>query len=202
MSGLLLVLLGGLAQAADVGASVSLGGQRFLGEMAGVVDKGQRLEAALTISLGSIEVGGAFVGAAHDACHYALQAMGACPNGGVGGPLVPGDLRVTGFGPVLSAPELVDLGGLTLGASTSVTVGSAPLLMDEQYFNEEVVSDAWGGSNPGIVGGGLVIRAAARAELGVPLSETTALFVAGEGAFHVGGLGLAWSPVLGVRVSP
>lgn len=88
----------------------------------------------------------------HNGCYYELQATGECPNRpGEVGPLIQGDLRTYTMG------ALYEISGYPMrrfgiGARIGGGVLLSPLLMDEGYFNDEVVLGAWGGQNPGYHG--------------------------------------------------
>ena len=81
-------------------------------------------------------------------CSYQEQVEG-CADAPGPGPFIQGDLRLYSYGLVVGLPTLVDQPSWSLGTELVAGVARAPLLMDEAYYNEEVVAETWGGQNGG-----------------------------------------------------
>jgi len=138
-------------------AKSSVGGALYLGKFAGFVNGG----TSVGLSVGhefydqerlSMGVEAMFFQGIHNGCYYELQAAGECPGAlGQPGPLVQGDLRTYTLAAVYEA-SMYPVRRLGIGVRAGGGILFSPLLMEEQYFNEEVVSDAWGDQNPGYHG--------------------------------------------------
>lgn len=138
-------------------AKSSVGGALYLGNFAGFVNAG----TSVGLSVGhefydqerlSMGVEAMFFQGIHNGCYYELQAAAECPNApGQPGPLIQGDLRTYTLAAVYEV-SMYPARRFGLGLRAGGGVLFSPLLMNEQYFNEEVVSDAWGGQNPGYHG--------------------------------------------------
>lgn len=84
----------------------------------------------------------------HNGCNYEFQASGECPNApGQPGPLIQGDLRTYTLGAVW---EISGYPGRRWGVGVRAGGGImfSPLLMDEEYYLEDVVQSEWNGANP------------------------------------------------------
>lgn len=196
-------LLLGTAQAGGVGAAIQLGTSRFAGsgELVGFLDPGVSTELALTLPVGGVEVGVNGALAHHNGCYYELQADGECPNApGQPGPLIQGDVRLWSVGPTVVAPEVARIGPAVLSTSGTVQVVSMPLLMDEDYYGQEVVEESWGGQDPGWHDG-LYYGAKAQVDIGLPvaLESTAPIVFLGTSVAWTTRLGLSYAPVLGIR---
>jgi hypothetical protein len=138
-------------------AKSSVGGALYLGNFAGFVSAG----TSVGLSVGhefydqeglSMGVEAMFFQGIHNGCYYELQAAAECPNApGQPGPLIQGDLRTYTLAAVYEI-SIYPARRFGMGLRAGGGVLFSPLLMNEQYFNEEVVADAWGGQNPGYHG--------------------------------------------------
>ncbi len=80
----------------------------------------------------------------HNGTHYDTQAAAGC---GAGAPCVQGDLRTYTFAAAIEASTYPNRRfGIGLRAGAGLLL--SPLLMDNEYYLEEVVSKSWGGYNP------------------------------------------------------
>ena len=138
-------------------AKSSVGGALYLGNFSGFVNAGTSVGLSVghefydqeTVSMG---VEAMFFQGIHNGCYYELQAAGECPSApGMAGPLIQGDLRTYTLAVVYEA-SYYPIRRIGIGLRAGGGVLFSPLLMNEQYFNEEVVEDAWGGQNPGYHG--------------------------------------------------
>jgi hypothetical protein len=134
-------------------AKSNVGGAMYLLDFQGVVSPGtnvglsvgqdfvdqERLSAAYEIG---------FNQGIHNGCYYEQQAA---PEGCAGkgpGPFIQGDLRTYTFQALLEAsiyPNRRVGIGMRLGGGVLLS----PLLMDEAYYQKEVVEDTWGGVDGG-----------------------------------------------------
>lgn len=136
-------------------AKSNVGGALYLGQFSGVVNAGtsvglavghdfvdqERLSMAAELS---------FFQGIHNGCYYEQQADGTCPNNpGVVGPFIQGDLRTYTISAVYEV-SFYPARRFGLGLRAGGGVLFSPLLMDEGYFNDEVVQ-TWG-QNPGYHG--------------------------------------------------
>jgi hypothetical protein len=138
-------------------AKSSVGGAVYLGSFAGFVNPG----TSVGLSVGhdfvdqeavSMAAELMFFQGIHNGCYYELQAEGLCPNApGQVGPLIQGDLRTYTLAAVYEA-SFYPARRFGLGIRAGGGIMFSPLLMNEDYFNEEVVVGAWGGQNPGYHG--------------------------------------------------
>lgn len=84
----------------------------------------------------------------HNGCNYEQQAAGECAGApGAAPPLIQGDLRtytIAGTWEISAYPSRRVGIGFRLGGG----VMFSPLLMDEGYYQEDVVQDEWGGAAP------------------------------------------------------
>ena len=88
----------------------------------------------------------------HNGCYYDLQASGECPGApGQPGPLIQGDLRTYTLAAVYEASTYPGR-RFGIGVRAGGGILFSPLLMNEEYFNDEVVVEAWDGANPGYHG--------------------------------------------------
>jgi hypothetical protein len=134
-------------------AKSNVGGAMYLGNFLGFVNPG--------ISLG-LSVGRDFVDkermsmagellffqGIHNGCNYEYQASAECPNKpGVPGPLLQGDLRTYTLAGVweISAYPSRRMG---IGFRAGGGILLSPLLMNEQYYLDDVVAGEWGGAQP------------------------------------------------------
>ena len=191
----------GTAHAGGLGVSLAVGASQFLGNFSGFVNTGQHTDLSVTTRLGPVEVGLNTAMSIHNGCYYEVQSAGECPGApGTPGPLVQGDSRVFSVGPTVLAPDVARLGPALLGVSGAAQITTMPLLMDEQYFNEEVVEDAWGGQNPGYHG---IPRPSGKVQvdLGLPISEERGAPVVflGASASYAVNLDLSSAVVIGLR---
>ncbi len=138
----LLLMVSGMASAGGHG-SISWGRPSPLGDLKGSVEGGRQSELVVGGSFDPVVVGLLLRHAVHSGCNYELQAVGCAAQGP--GPFIQGDLVVRTTGARVGLPTLVDADALKVGLDFSLGVVRAPLLMDEDYYAEEVVNDTWGG---------------------------------------------------------
>ena len=82
----------------------------------------------------------------------------------------------------------------------SLQAGKMPLLMNEEYFIDEVVELSWNGANPGYHGG-LFVGATGQVDIGVPvaLEPTAPVVFLGLSASYLLAFDLSVTPVIGIR---
>lgn len=135
-------------------AKASVGAAAYLLDFAGFINAG----TATGLSVGRdfvdqerLSVAGEvlFLQGIHNGCYYEFQAEGLCPNApGQQGPLIQGDLRTYTFAAV-GEVSLYPTRRIGIGFRAGGGILFSPLLMDEQYYNEDVVVGAWGGVQGG-----------------------------------------------------
>lgn len=129
--------VGGAIYLVDFAAAVSPGTSVGLSVGQDIVDQ-ERFSAAY-------EVG--FNQGIHNGCYYEQQAADGCGTG-VPGPFIQGDLRTYTF-QVLFEGSIYPTRRIGIGMRAGGGILFSPLMMDEAYFQQEVVQDTWGGNNPG-----------------------------------------------------
>jgi hypothetical protein len=122
--------------------------QMPIGEMQGFLNPALSYRVQAGIRRAGLTFGGFVSLANHNGCYYLYQVRGECSGRpGVPGPLIQGDSRITKIGAFGSR----SLGGekVDMAVEARVSYVSIPLLMDQNEYQEEVVFDTWGGSDPG-----------------------------------------------------
>ncbi len=128
-------------------AKANVGGAMFLLDLAGYVNPG----ASVGLSVGQDFVDnqkssmawefGVFQGV-HNGAHYELQALDGCLVVGGAAPCVQGDLRTYTFlGTLEWSAYITRRFGIGLRAGGGMLV--SPLLMDEEYYQTDVVAGTW-----------------------------------------------------------
>lgn len=133
-------------------AKSNVGGSLYLLDFAGVVfpgtniglSGGQDIVDQERMSL-AYEIG--FNQGIHNGCSFEEQVEG-CGGSGVPGPFIQGDLRTYTFQALFEA-SIYPTRRIGIGMRAGGGILFSPLLMDEAYFQQEVVLDAWGGNNGG-----------------------------------------------------
>ena len=205
---LLLTVLLWMSTSASAGGygSISMGRPSIAGDLKGVLEPGRQAELVVGADLDKVVVGGVLRHAVHHGCHYELQASGEC--GGLlalGGVFpIQGSTAVRTLGATLALPALLDAEQAKLGIDLTLGVVRAPLLMDEDYYEDEVVRDVWDGvvgsyhdSPMPFVAGGIVLARPLR-----PIGAATSapeLYLKVEMSL-AGSLGRQITPSAGVRV--
>ena len=133
-------------------AKSNVGGALYLNEFSGVVFPGtnvglsagqdfvdqERLSVAWEVGLNQ---------GIHNGCSYEEQVEG-CGGSGVPGPFIQGDLRTYTFQALLEA-SIYPTRRIGIGMRAGGGVLFSPLLMDEAYYQQEVVVETWGGNDGG-----------------------------------------------------
>jgi len=135
-------------------AKANIGAALYLLDFAGFVNAGTSMGLAVGrdfVDKERLSMAGElmFFQGIHNGCYYESQINGECPNKpGAQGPLLQGDLRTYTLAGVW---EVSGYPGRRVGIGFRAGGGImfSPLLMDEEFYNEDVVQDAWGGANPG-----------------------------------------------------
>ena len=130
-------------------AKANVGGALYLGSFSGFVNAGTSLGLAVGSDFVDQEKTSLawelmFFQGIHNGTNYQVQGDMGC---GAGAPCVQGDLRTYTFAAALewsTYPSRRFCIGLRGGAGLMLS----PLLMDEEYYLNEVVGKEWGGYNP------------------------------------------------------
>lgn len=173
-------------------ASVGLGLQQ-LHQVGGVADAATTARASLQFWLGPLTVGPVVQASTFDVQSYADQADD---------PVLPGDFALVGAGAGAALPELVEAGIFRFGLHLDLMVDRYLSAMDADYYDDVVVTGAWGGQE-GLVGTrAWLLRPGAGVDLALrpaPNHAFPEVFLAQDITWRTQ-LGLGTSTVIGLRV--
>jgi hypothetical protein len=135
-------------------AKSNVGGSLYLGKFAGWVSPGSTLAMAVGRDFVNKERMSmaweiALTQSVHNGKQYQLQIDegGACVDAGGAAPCIQGDLRTYGVNAMVEWSTYPNR-RFGLGFRAGGGVLFSPLLMNDEYYNTEVVQDAWGGVAP------------------------------------------------------